>query len=124
MKVTPVEEMIVTVKDKIDAEPTTSTTLYYEATEEQTVTVDVTVPAGVTTLNIDAGDFTVSQNGTPLTDDDSDGIYTYTVTDASNSISFVFTLIKANFIAERISTITFSDASNNEFIVNKPRGEQ
>lgn len=106
----------VAVKDKIDAEPTTSTTLYYEATEEQTVTVDVTVPAGVTTLNIDAGDFTVSQNGTPLTDDDSDGIYTYTVTDTSNPISFVFTLIKANFIAERISTITFSDASDNEFI--------
>ena len=106
----------VIVKDKIDVEPKTSTTLYYDATAEQTVTVDVTVPAGVETLKIEADDFTVSQNGTLLTDDDSDGFYTYTVTNASNPISFVFTLDKTKFSAERTSTITFSDANDNEFI--------
>ncbi|MBO5382377.1 MAG: hypothetical protein J6A40_09895 [Bacteroides sp.] len=118
MKVTPVEEMIVTVKDKIVAEPTTSTTLYYDATEPQTVGVKVTVPAGVTTLNIVAPDFSaVSADGDYTVSGDATKGYSVSLaSDGKKQINFSFTLDENKFSEEGPSTITFSDASDNKFI--------
>lgn len=110
-KVTPVEEIIVTVKDKIVAEPTTSTTLYYDATEEQTVTIKVTIPEGVTALSIgDADNFTISTTAGTLNST------TYTVGN-DREVSFVFTL-NTTTVPQKddIRNITFSDASDSEYI--------
>lgn len=108
----------VAVKEKIVATPTTSTTLYYDATEEQTVTVDVIVPAGVTTLNIAAADFSpVSADGNySVSGDATNGYSVSLASDGKKQINFTFTLDKTKFSAERTSTITFSDASDNEFV--------
>lgn len=101
----------VAVKEKIVATPT-SATLYYDATEEQTVTVDVTIPEGVTALNIgDADNFTITKTA----DGELNGT-TYTV-GSNREVSFVFTLDTQNVLKEDDTrNITFSDASNNEFV--------
>ena len=89
----------------INANATTSTTLYYDSNEEQTVTVQVTVPAGVETLNISAADFVkVTQNGTELANNE--GSFTYTVGE-QKTIDFVFTL-KSGIQNAGTSTIRFT----------------
>ena len=90
-------------------------TLYCDSENPQTVMVDVTIPKGVTALDIDADDFTVKQGETSLAYNEEKGVYTYARTDGATSettVQFVFTLSDA-VVAAKASTITFSDASGN-----------
>ena len=97
----------VTLKESIEVTPTTST-LYYDSDDTQVVTVDVTVPDGVETLNIGGAEkFEVKQGDNMLTA--TEGVYSYTVTDNSNPIPFTFTLNAQNVTSPQ--TITFSDPS-------------
>lgn len=97
----------VAVNATINAAAKTSTTLYYDATEAQTVTVDVTIPKGVTALSIAAPDFTTIEK--TAGDGTLDGT-TYTPTNTNGQrATFVFTLNKSKFTDTDTSTITFSD---------------
>ena len=97
-------------------------TLYYDSEDLQTVTVDVTIPKGVTALDIDADDFTVKQGETSLAYNEEKGVYTYARTDGATSettVQFVFTLSDA-VVAAKASTITLSDAdeSNKQYVTS------
>ncbi len=95
----------VTVNAAITATATPST-IYFDGTDK-TVTVSVTIPKGVSGLNIAAADFNYG--------DDTDGLYTYERTDGATSaatVDLTFTL-KDDVAAAKTSTITISDASGN-----------
>lgn len=112
----PEKNIIVTVNAKIEAAATPENpTLYYDSEDPQTVTVNVTIPKGVTALDIDADDFMVKQGEVSLTYDGTKGVYTYSRGDATTQVyvDFVFTL-KDDVTAD--SSITFSDASDNEYV--------
>ena len=96
------------VKEDITAEITAGETLYYDSDDAQTATVSVTVPAGVSTLHIEAADFNF--NG------EDSGSYTYAVNGETN-ISLTFTL-KNGITEPKTSTITISDADNSEYVDN------
>ena len=83
------------------------TQLYCDSETPQTVTVEVTIPKGVTDLNISAADFTYGE--------ETGGTYTYTRTDdttQATTVQFVFTLKSG--LSAKTSTITFSDRSGND----------
>lgn len=92
---------LIPAKESIYAEADKSQ-LYYDSNDAQVVTVNVTVPDGVETLNISAEDFSFGE--------DSDGEYTYAV-NSQTSATLSFTLKSG--LSARTSTITFSDASGN-----------
>lgn len=78
------------------------TDLYYNATTEQTVTVTVSVPAGVENLTIEAQEFGLGG--------DTDGEYTYAMNSQTN-VSLTFTLLKDKVSQnEHQSYITIKDA--------------
>lgn len=79
------------------------TQLYYDSDDTQVVTINVTVPDGVETLNISATDFKF--------DGGDSGSYTYTVNGQTN-ISLSLTL-KSGITEAKPSTVTISDASGN-----------
>lgn len=90
-------------------------TLYYDQ-DGQTVTVNVTMPKGLSAINIGgAENFTVSQDGNAMTIDN--GLYTYTRNDATatpQEVQFVFTLDKSKYTSQQgntSATFTFTDAS-------------
>lgn len=103
-----------TINVKVNAAITASatpSTIYYNGTDtEKTVTVSVTIPKGVSRLNISATDFNYGE--------DTDGLYTYERTDGATNaatIQLAFTL-KGAVEAAKTSTITFSDASGNSCV--------
>ncbi len=105
----------VDVNAAISASPTVNNpTLYYDQ-DNQTVTVNVTMPKGLSAISIGgAGNFTVSQSGNAMTIDN--GVYTYTRNDATatQEVQFVFTLDKSKYTSQQGNTsaaFTFSDAS-------------
>lgn len=113
-KVTSVENIIVTVKAAITATATDANpVLYYNGTDAQTVTINVTIPEGVTALSIgDADNFTISTTA----DGTLNSTTTYTVGN-DRVVSFVFTLNTTTVPQEDdIRNITFSDASDSEYI--------
>lgn len=95
----------------ITANATTSTDLYYDSNQTQTVRVQVNIPAGVSAMNIQADDY---QNIQKQSGDGNLNGNTYTPNNTNGQTAeFVFTLKQNVTQQERISTITFSDASNN-----------
>lgn len=95
----------------ITANATTSTDLYYDSNQTQTVTVQVNIPAGVSAMNIQADDY---QNIQKQSGDGNLNGNTYTPNNTNGQTAeFVFTLKQNVTQQERTSTITFSDASNN-----------
>lgn len=95
----------------ITANATTSTDLYYDSNQTQTVTVQVNIPAGVSAMNIQADDY---QNIQKQSGDGNLNGNTYTPNNTNGQTAeFVFTLKQNVTQQERPSTITFSDASNN-----------
>ncbi len=91
---------LIPAKESIEANITNGATLYYDSNEEQTVTVNVTIPDGVKTLNISAPDFNFGK--------EESGSYTYAV-NSQTSATLSFTLKSG--LSARTSIITFSDAS-------------
>ena len=109
----PRTEISVAVNATIIAEADKET-IYHDG-NDKTVTVSVTIPKGVSGLEIAADDFTVKQGETSLAYNEEKGVYTYARTDGATSettVQFVFTLSDA-VVAAKASTITFSDASGN-----------
>lgn len=100
----PEETISVTVNAAITAKATPST-IYYDGNDKN-VTVNVTIPKGVSGLIISAPDFNYG--------DDTDGSYTYNRGDATTetTVQLEFTL-KDNVKEVKTSTFTFSDASGN-----------
>lgn len=100
----PEKNISVTVNAAIAATANPST-IYYDGNDKN-VTVSVTIPKGVSGLNISAPDFNYS--------DDTDGSYTYNRGDATTetTVQLEFTL-KDNVKEVKTSTFTFSDASGN-----------
>lgn len=104
----------------ITADTPTPTSLYYNSSTEQTVTVNVTIPSGVTALNIKADDFSsVKQGNTSL--EKSNGVYVYTraaeKVAIEETIPFVLTLNRDKFSQQQNETSTniiFSDGSSVE----------
>lgn len=98
----PEKNISVTVNAAIAATANPST-IYYDGNDKN-VTVNVTIPKGVSGLNISAPDFNYG--------DDTDGSYTYNRGDATTetTVQLVFTL--KDGVTEDAS-ITFSDASAN-----------
>lgn len=95
----------------ITANATTSTDLYYDSNQTQTVRVQVNIPAGVSAMNIQADDY---QNIQKQSGDGNLNGNTYTPNNTNGQTAeFVFTLKQNVTQQERTSTITFSDASNN-----------
>lgn len=95
----------------ITANATTSTDLYYDSNQTQTVRVQVNIPAGVSAMNIQADDY---QNIQKQSGDGNLNGNTYTPNNTNGQTAeFVFTLKQNVTQQERPSTITFSDASNN-----------
>ena len=95
----------------ITANATTSTDLYYDNNQTQTVRVQVNIPAGVSAMNIQADDY---QNIQKQSGDGNLNGNTYTPNNTNGQTAeFVFTLKQNVTQQERTSTITFSDASNN-----------
>lgn len=85
---------------------TASIPLYYGQNSSEEFTVDVTIPAGVTQLNIQADDFNVSRvNGNNI--DNS----TYITTTGGETMRLKFTL-KNESHSDKNSTITFSGNNN------------
>lgn len=98
----PTTTINVTVQASIKAEANKAQ-LYYDSNEEQTVTVNVTIPTGVETLNISAADFIFGEEVS--------GSYTYAVnSQTSAALSFK---LKSGIQEAKTSTITISDASGN-----------
>lgn len=105
----------VDVNAAISASPTVNNpTLYYDQ-DNQTVTVNVTMPKGLSAISIGGADnFTVSQDGNAVPIDND--VYTYTRNDATTTqeVQFVFTLDKSEYTSQQgntSATFTFSDAS-------------
>ena len=100
----PEKNISVTVNAAIAATANPST-IYYDGNDKN-VTVNVTIPKGVSGLNISAPDFNYG--------DDTDGSYTYNRGDATTetTVQLDFTL-KDNVKEVKTSTFTFSDASGN-----------
>lgn len=100
----PEKNISVTVNAAIAATADPST-IYYDGNDKN-VTVNVTIPKGVSGLNISAPDFNYG--------DDTDGSYTYNRGDATTetTVQLEFTL-KDNVKEVKTSTFTFSDASGN-----------
>lgn len=100
----PEKNISVTVNAAIAATANPST-IYYDGNDKN-VTVNVTIPKGVSGLNISAPDFNYG--------DDTDGSYTYNRGDATTetTVQLEFTL-KDNVKEVKTSTFTFSDASGN-----------
>lgn len=99
----PRTEISVAVNATIIAEADKET-IYHDG-NDKTVTVSVTIPKGVSGLNISATNFNYGG--------DTDGVYTYDRTDGATTetiVQLVFTL-KDDVTAD--SSITFSDASSN-----------
>ena len=105
----------VDVNAAISASPTVNNpTLYYDQ-DNQTVTVNVTMPKGLSAISIGgAENFTVSQDGNAVPIDND--VYTYTRNDATATqiVQFVFTLDKSKYTSQKgdtSATFTFTDAS-------------
>lgn len=104
----------------ITAGTPTPTSLYYNSSTEQTVEVSVTIPSGVTALNIEADDFSsVKQGDTSL--EKSNDVYVYTraaeKVATEETIPFVLTLNRDKFSQQQNETSTniiFSDGSDVE----------
>ena len=113
----PEKQISVKVNAAITAEANSSE-VYCDDSTKKNVTVDVVIPKGVSTLNITTEDFTVTQNGNAL--QPNGNVYTYTNGDATNqqTVQFVFTLKDSVTEPKNQSTITFSDASGNQYVVN------
>ncbi len=93
---------LIPAKESIKANITNGETLYYDSDDAQVVTVNVTIPDGVETLNISAEDFIFGE--------EDDGAYTYAV-NSQTSATLSFKLKSG--LSARTSAITFSDASGN-----------
>lgn len=93
---------LIPAKERIEANITNGETLYYDSDDAQVVTVNVTIPDGVKTLNISAPDFIFGE--------EESGSYTYAV-NSQTSATLSFTLKSG--LSAKTSTITFSDASGN-----------
>lgn len=109
---------IVPAKERIEANITNGSTLYYDSNDAQTVTVQTTIPAGVTTLNIDASNFdSVSADGGYKVNGNATDDYSVSLeAEGEKQINFTFTLDKSKYLEETGSTsttITFSDGSGN-----------
>ena len=90
--------------------------LYYDSDEDQIVTVQATIPAGVTTLNIAAPSFSsVTANGGYTVGGDATNGYSVSLAaEGEKQINFTFTLDKSKYSEQTgntSATITFSDES-------------
>lgn len=96
---------LIPAKERIDANAD-KTQLYYDSDDTQVVTVDVTVPDGVETLNIGgAENFKIAKTAGDGTLDET----TYTMGN-ERTATFTFTLLNAENVTSQ-QTITFSDPS-------------
>lgn len=85
-------------------------TLYYD-TNNQTTTVTVNIPKGVSALSITATDFTVTQYNNSVGNYDN-GTYTLNNTNSEQTVQFVFTMNNVSSTSDKTSTtIEFSDNS-------------
>lgn len=105
--VVPEENISVTVNAAIAATANPST-IYYDGNDKN-VTVNVTIPKGVSGLNISAPDFNYG--------DDTDGSYTYNRGDATTETTVQLEFTLKDGVTEDAS-ITFSDASANANVAN------
>ncbi|MBO5932524.1 MAG: hypothetical protein J6Q19_02210 [Bacteroidaceae bacterium] len=105
--VVPEETISVTVNAAIAATANPST-IYYDGNDKN-VTVNVTIPKGVSGLNISAPDFNYG--------DDTDGSYTYNRGDATTETTVQLEFTLKDGVTEDAS-ITFSDASANANVAN------
>lgn len=103
----PEKNIIVTVNATISAEADKET-IYHDG-NDKTVTVSVTIPKGVSGLNISAPDFNYG--------DDTDGSYTYNRGDATTETTVQLEFTLKDGVTEDAS-ITFSDASANANVAN------
>lgn len=84
------------------------TTLYYD-TDNQTITVNVKIPKGVSALGITATDFTVTQYDNNV-GSYSNGIYTLNNANSEQNVQFVFTMNNvSSTLGKTSTTIEFSD---------------
>ena len=111
--------VLIPAKPQITADTPTPTSLYYNSSTEQTVTVNVTIPSGVTALNIKADDFSSVKQGDTSLEKPND-VYVYTraaeKVATEETIPFVLTLNGDKFSQQQYDTSTniiFSDGSDN-----------
>lgn len=107
---------LIPAKESIKANMTSGSTLYYDSDDVQNATIHVTIPAGVTSLNIEAADFsTVSVDGGYTVNGDAANGYSVSLAeDGEKQINFTFTLDKSKFngqIENTSTVITFRDES-------------
>lgn len=104
----------------ITAGTPTPTSLYYNSSTEQTVEVSVTIPSGVTALNIKADDFSSVKQGDTSLEKSNDDVYVYTraaeKVATEETIPFVLTLDRDKFSQQQYTStdIIFSDGSSVE----------
>ena len=108
--------MLIPPKESIEANITNGATLYYDSDDVQNATIHVTIPAGVTSLNIEAADFSkVSVDGGYTVNGDAANGYSVSLAaDGEKQINFTFTLDESKFngqIENTSTVITFSDGS-------------
>lgn len=109
---------LIPAKESIEANITNGATLYYDSDDTQVVTVNVTIPTGVTTLNIAASDFSPvsADGGYTVNGDATNGYCVSLAAEGEKQINFTFTLDESKYseqTGKTSTTITFSDASGN-----------
>lgn len=109
--------VLIPAKPQITADTPTPTSLYYNSSTEQMVEVSVTIPSGVTALNIKADDFSSVKQGNTSLEKSNDDVYVYTraaeKVATEETIPFVLTL-NSQQQNETSTNIIFRDGSSVE----------